>query len=123
MKFKLICSLLLIILLILVSINCWNFKKTSYTSDYTNILVENVRLTETYFETNLRYLTSGSSFRKFKYEIKNDALFITVYSGLVSKKFPNSEEYIRIEKDLNGVNLVYLKDDNNNRKLIYSKNS
>lgn len=55
------------------------------------------------------FMASGKSFRKYDYTIKENSLYITVYGGLVSNKYPNGDFIIDIQDDLQGIDTVYLK--------------
>lgn len=64
---------------------------------------------------------SGTSFRRFRYDIQDDALYLTLYSGLVYGSFRGDSLDITIrDEGLCEVRRVYLRD-GFNTKLIYLK--
>lgn len=69
----------------------------------------NVSLSDTALNATGIFTASGKSFREYVYTIEGDALYITIYGGLVSNKCPNGDFIIDIQDDLQGVNTVYLK--------------
>lgn len=63
---------------------------------------------------------SGPAFRRSAYEIKDGALYVTLFSGLVYGDFCRDRLDVEIRDNaLNGVRQVYLRD-NLNTRLIYS---
>ncbi len=98
----------------------FHIKDSLGTTSYANIEVDNVELSESHFKANMIHLSSGNSFRKYEYKIEGDGLYITVWSGLVNKKYSAGEMNIQIENDLKNVNLVYLID-GKRKKMIYNK--
>ncbi len=64
---------------------------------------------------------SGTSFRHSAYEIEDDTLYVTLYSGLVYGGYRADTMRVDIQEDeLNEVRQVYLRN-NSAQKLIYSK--
>lgn len=70
---------------------------------------EDVQLSETSFYTKASFLSSGKSLRRYTYKIENNALYITVYGGLVNKQFPKGDFVIDIQDNLLDVSIVYLR--------------
>ncbi|MDE6319443.1 MAG: hypothetical protein K2M22_07025 [Lachnospiraceae bacterium] len=73
------------------------------------VVLTNISLSDTALNAAGTFTSSGNSFRKYVYTIKENSLYITVYGGLVSNKYPNGDFTIDIQDDLHGINTVYLK--------------
>ena len=69
-----------------------------------------IRLSDTSFYSKVTFLSSGKTFRRYKYEIDQNNLYITVYGGLANKRFPDGRFEIDIQDSLGDVNAVYLKE-------------
>lgn len=72
------------------------------------LLFRDIRFSDTSFYSNVSFLSSGKTFRRYKYEVDQDKLYITVYGGLANSRFPNGNFEIDIRDDFEGVNSVYL---------------
>ncbi len=121
MKKKAIIIISAIIVVIgLIALAGYLFINYSTGTDFVTIGVSKADLTENQFTAHLMTSSSGTAFQKYEYEIKDDSLYITVWSGLVNKKYSSGEMDIKIKDDLSNIKSVYLKD-KDNTKLIYSK--
>ena len=88
-------------------------------SNYSGVSIENMSLSEDIFSADAVMFSSGTSFRKYEYEIDGSSLYITIYTGLVTKKYSSGNMRIEItDPQLNQVDFVYLKD-GEQTKMIY----
>ncbi len=111
-----------VIIIIISSIALTGYLFINYSSgtDFTTVSVSEAELTENQFTAHLMTSSSGTAFQKYEYKIKDNSLYITVWSGLVNKKYSSGEMDIEIEDNLKNITAVYLKD-KDNKKLIYSE--
>lgn len=122
-KLFVIIGIALLIAVMVMMLLAYLFINYNTTTNYLTIGVSDAKLTESEFTAHLVTSSSGSKFQKYEYEIKDNSLYITVWSGLDNSKY--SAEYsgemdIKIEDNLSNVTSVYL-NDKDDTKLIYSK--
>lgn len=73
------------------------------------ISIHNMSLSDHTFTARGTFVSSGKSFRSYTYTIDGCALYITIYGGLVTKKYPNGDFSITIEDiGLQNVSEVFL---------------
>ncbi len=95
------------------------FVDNGRSSDFSSLSVKDISLYENTFSTTVNHLSSGSSIRDYSYAIDNSSLYITVYSGLVTRKYPSGTLNIKFtDPQLSDVKAVYLQD-GSLKKLIY----
>lgn len=88
-------------------------------SNYSGVSIENISLSKNIFSADAVMFSSGTSFRKYEYQIDGSSLYITIYTGLVTKKYSSGNMRIEItDPQLNQVDFVYLKD-GEQTKMIY----
>lgn len=88
-------------------------------SNYSGVSIENISLSKNIFSADAVMFSSGTSFRKYEYQIDGSSLYITIYTGLVTKKYSSGNMRIEItDPQLKQVDFVYLKD-GEQIKLIY----
>ncbi len=110
----------IIVVIGLITLAGYLFMNHSTGTDFVTVSVSKAELTKNQFTAHLMTSSSGTAFQKYEYEIKDNSLYITVWSGLVNKKYSSGEMDIKIEDNLSNITSVYLKD-KDNTKLIYSK--
>ena len=88
-------------------------------SNYSGVSIENALLSEDMFSADAFMFSSGTSFRRYEYQIDGSSMYITIYTGLVTKKYSSGNMRIEItDPQLKQVDFVYLKD-GEQIKLIY----
>ena len=97
-------AFIIIIVLVGVIVFIYSDDKTSNTE----LLFENIELTDTSFTAQCMFTSSGKSFRKYDYTMEGDTLYLTVYGGLVNSKYPNGNFEIVIEDHLENITKVCL---------------
>jgi len=110
-------------LLALLTVSIWSFDSAMRRGRPTlDAAVENVILEDGYFSmTASQGGNSGTSFRRSGYEIEEDTLYVTLFSGLVYGDFRADRLEVSIQDDgLKEVRRVCLRD-GSALKLIYSK--
>lgn len=108
----------MLIIIILIGICIWSINRGD--SDYSNLYVGDILLNKSEFSAKAVQESSGKSFRKYDYQIDNDSLYITLFSGIVTRSYPSGTIQIEInDSQLNKVRHVYLKN-KNDTKLIYT---
>lgn len=86
----------------------------------TEISFSNIELTDTNLTAVAAFTASGKSYRKYNYTVEGNTLYITVYGGLVSSRYPNGDFMIDIHDNLQNITTVCLKD-NNNATVLYTR--
>ncbi len=97
-------AFIIIIVLVGVMVFIYSGDKTSNTE----LSFENIELTDTSFTAQCIFTSSGKSFRKYDYTMEGDTLYLTVYGGLVNRKYPNGDFEIVIEDHLENITKVCL---------------
>lgn len=97
-------AFIIIIVLVGVMVFIYSGDKTSNTE----LLFENIELTDTSFTAQCVFTSSGKSFRKYDYTMEGDTLYLTVYGGLVNSKYPNGDFEIVIQDHLENITKVCL---------------
>lgn len=97
-------AFIIIIILVGVMVFIYSGDKTSNTE----LSFENIELTDTSFTAQCIFTSSGKSFRKYDYTMEGDTLYLTVYGGLVNRKYPNGDFEIVIEDHLENITKVCL---------------
>jgi len=108
---------------VLFTVSIWSFELTIRRGKPTlDAAVEDIILEDGFFSmTASQGGNSGTSFRHFDYEITEDALYVTLYSGLVYGDFRTDHLEVSIQDDgLREVRRVCLRD-GSALKLIYSE--
>lgn len=122
-KRKVFSAALALLALILVTAFAWRFDRAMRRGAPTlDVSVRDVILEDGHFSlTASQGGNSGMAFRRSSYEIEDDALYVTLFSGLVYHNFRADTLRVDIRGgELDAVRQVYLRDDST-AKLIYAK--
>lgn len=92
------------------------------TSDFSDLSIHDISLYENTFKATAMQLSSGKSIRNYSYTVNNDSLYITIYSGMVTRKHQSGTLYINFtDSQLCDIKTVYLQN-GESVKLIYPIN-
>lgn len=109
MKRKLFWILMVLLaFIIIVVVGVMVFIYSGDKTSNTELLFENIELTDTSFTAQCMFTSSGKSFRKYDYTMEGDTLYLTVYGGLVNSKYPNGDFEIVIQDHLENITKVCL---------------
>lgn len=124
MKIKPICIIVLIVLIIIVIVVFFNHTRGGSRNmmrvSNTEIAFSNMILTDTNLTATAIFTSSGKSFRGYDYTIEENTLYITVYGGLVSNKYPNGDLTIDIQDELQSITTICLKN-NDDVTVLYTR--
>ncbi len=85
----------------------------------TEVNFERMELTDDIFRTEGFLLSSGKSYRDYKYDIDDRALKLKLYGGLVNNKHSQGRFSILIQDDMSQVDRIILVD-KNGEHVIYT---
>ena len=100
--------LILIVIVVGIMIIAVSVKTSATVVSADELSFSDIRLSETSFFSKVSFTSSGKTFRRYKYKIEQNNLYITVYGGLANMSFPDGSFEIAIQDSFNDVNAVYL---------------
>lgn len=122
-KFILASIPFIIAIVIIVGIIGWwvYFEHGTY-SDTTSITIQHIKLEVDKMRIKGVTVDSATGFGGFKYEIKDNSLYLKMRYTLVTKKHPYGDFDIAITEDFKEINRVYLQENKvNDTKLIWER--
>lgn len=115
--------LLLILLITVVIIIYMIIGLLSGSNNYEDLIFHNFNLQDEYFSVNVETWSSGKTFRKYKYKIEGENLYLTIRSGLAMKNIGTGILEVEIkDKKLTNVKNVYVKN-GKEIKLIWTRSN
>lgn len=116
-KVFIIAALFTVILIVFMLLLCRNKENC----DYSSLAIEEIELNRNTFNSTIVQLSSGKSFVKYEYEIKNSALYLIIYSITSNEDNISGLLQVSIEDELlTQVERVYFKNKEQVR-LVYKK--
>ncbi len=100
-----------------------SFMYTSNTASIHETYIHKVLLDDNILHVSGDFSSSASVYKNYSYWIQDDCLYLCIKKGFPTSGYRSGAFSIQIQDDLTNIKSVFLVDDQNNKILIWGKNS
>lgn len=100
-----------------------SFMYASNTASIHETYIHKVLLDDNTLHVSGDFSSSASVYKNYSYWIQDDYLYLSIKKGFPTSGYKSGAFSIQIQDDLTNIKSVFLVDDQNNKTLIWGKNS